>query len=170
MPASRLLLLVALTGTASAANLAAQEAGTLSIEPEERTRVEYVVTDSMQRVVADRVLRGAFVRLDADRILVANGDPPVERSIALDDVRRIEVARGSAALKGLGYGLLIGAGAGFLLGFVPDEESGGPDIDGPTFLATFFGFVGGGIGALAGASVERWEEIPMNTMLPEALE
>lgn len=109
---------------------------------------------------------GTVVSVTRDTLVLRHGASIATRSIATSDITALEVSRGTHTRKGKGalWGLLIGAGAGAVLGYALYEEPKcdqgvlfgciyvlGPDTKGSN--AAIGGFGGGIVGALLGTLI-----------------
>ncbi len=89
-----------------------------------------IETGSRIRVTAPTVgadkLAGVCVEVDATRLRVQAEEQVSPLTISLADVTRLEVSQGrkSNALKGLGFGAVIGVSTGVALGVAVSSESG----------------------------------------------
>ena len=148
---------------------------------------EIVVVDAGSRVrIAAPVFGpksqvGTVVSLTRDTLVLRQGSSVATRSVATSDITRLEVSKGSYTRKGKGalWGLLIGAGAGAVLGYALYEEPKcnppsfgcGPSIVGPDSKgsnAVYSGVAGGIVGAVIGTLVgsssrDRWAPATVGT-------
>jgi len=137
-----------------------------------------IETGSRIRVTAPTVgadkLAGVCVEVDATRLRVQAEEQVSPLTISLADVTRLEVSQGrkSNALKGLGFGALIGGSIGAVLGLLASTgesyenpcEGNAPACaaGGAAAFGVTGALVGLGIGALTKS--ERWEEVPLDRL------
>lgn len=149
--------LLVLLGSAGAAH--AQQAG-------DRVRV---AVDGGARIT------GRLERLGTDTLVMVGHDS-VLRTIPLETVQRLDVARGGSrvrgTLRGAAIGMGVGAAVGAVVGLVAydngcDGNEPGFCLDfGPGFDAYIGGFIGGAFGTLAGGTAgavrdpTRWVSVP----------
>jgi len=148
---------------------------------------EIVVVDAGSRVriaapaLGPKSQVGTVVSLTKDTLVLRQGSSVATRSVATSDITRLEVSKGSYTRKGKGalWGLLIGAGAGAVLGYALYEEPKcnppsfgcGPVIVGPDSKgsnAVYSGVAGGIVGAVIGTLVgsssrDRWAPATVGT-------
>lgn len=94
--------------------------------------------------------------------------------VEIDTIRHIRIVRRSQILKGIGKSLLIGAGSGFLLGFLDGDDSGGwfsmTAGEKALFGAVGFGILSLPVGGIWGAISGNDSSIPLETRSPEELQ
>lgn len=104
-----------------------------------------------------------------DSIILLNTNPYVNHpfEIKADQVKTIRIHRKGGVWRGAAIGAGVGALAGYIIGYAAHQE---PDCDPGSFFCIDFGpeysglsgmsigfLIGGGIGALAGASSKKFE-------------
>jgi hypothetical protein len=121
-----------------------------------------VATNSRVRIQApilgDKRQTGTLVATTNDSVVFQSFDQPVSRSLAVTDITRLEVARGTHAnrWKGalLGFAILGGAGAGYTAATWSKTDEGAQFMDfGRAGDAAIVGGFTGLLGALAGALI-----------------
>lgn len=162
MNAARIASLVAMLVVMATVDLSAQQE--MPVEPGDRVRV------SAPGVVEGQVV-GTIEKLSPDTCVLQVEDQLWPVVLPLASVTRLEVSRGSGSKTGLG--ILIGAGVGFLGGYLIGTQSSlceecGGSSSGKTGLAfgTFLGLLGAAAGGELGAKnrVERWEDVPIERL------
>ncbi len=137
-----------------------------------------IETGSRIRVTAPALgvdkLVGHSVEADATQVRVQVEDQAAPLTISLADVTRFEVSQGrkSNALKGLGFGAVIGVSTGAVLGLLASSgESYDNPCEGNTVACAAVGAAAVGVtGALVGLGIgaltksERWEDVPLDRL------
>ena len=129
--------------------------------------------------ISSSIVKGTLVVVDADgEVLVLQSlDGREEMNVPVASVRRLAAyrgprSRGAGALRGGGYGLLIGGAVGAASGIVSGDDDCDSSV--PCILpmtagekaaagGLVLGVVGGALGLLIGAAVpgDRWERIDL---------
>lgn len=109
-------------------------------------------------------LEGIVVKLEENAFVLNDRDRGRFVKIPVESITTLELwkAQRSKAAKGLGFGLLIGAGAGAVIGILGAQGTDMPYGSAVLIFGGVFGLAGGGIGALVGSMTteKRWVEIP----------
>ena len=122
-------------------------------------------------------MEGRLLGLEAHTVLLGSSRPwcqPMPTGIFIDDIQSITVKKSSQALKGIGYGVLIGGALGSLLGFAMGDDpppSGWFDFsltaEEKAGIGLFCGGLAGGLfGGVAGAQAGRDEQLDLSQMSP----
>lgn len=138
----------------------AQEAGAL--EPGSRIWVE----------AAGLELKGTLLLLKMDSLRLTPESYGQALTVATSQIERLRVAQprssGRGALRGLGWGALIGGGVGAVVSVIGEAGCSGGFCFGYGGAALAGGVVGGALGGLAGALIgsvapgERWEDVDIS--------
>ena len=116
---------------------------------------------------------GTVVSVSRDTLILRQGIAAVDRSIATSDIAAVDVSKGmhSRKAKGALWGMLIGAGAGAVIGYATYKDPPPCDIDfcwnvnfGPAskesnaaFAGVLVGLLGSLVGTIVGAhETEGW--------------
>jgi len=133
------------------------------------------------------LLVGNIVSLSPNMLVLKSNKQDIPLMIPLTSVTRLEVSGGKKwnTLRGAGYGLLVGASLGGIIGFAAGEDCpaprsrsrepygfyGGIDLCFPrggmaVAEGITFGVVGGVFGAFIGSLTltDRWEEVPLDRL------
>lgn len=135
-------------------------------------RVRATTLDPMDPEGRGQTHVGTFLRMDGESCRIETGNPPEVLAIPLPDLRVLEISAGTKRAGGRGavIGLLVGAGAGALVGslFMVGAE---PENDVPrSVYPLFFGAFGGGVGITIGfliglgTQVDLWETVPLDRL------
>lgn len=155
------------------------------VAPTELSAQAAIAPGARIRVTAPEIAKGPITgrvsSTDSAAITLVplDGGMRSERVIPLAAVHRLELYRGRShsPLKGMGTGLLVGSGAGFLLGVASAPGDGGWVCEGGecVLMGTLGGALWGTVlGGLIGAAIgsPRWEEVavsrPTVSVLPQA--
>jgi hypothetical protein len=110
--------------------------------------------------VGEKRLTGIVASLDQDALaLEVEGKGAV--LVPYSDILKVEASHGRSRMRGMGCGLVIGAGVGAIAGLAQGDDSPGIVSFNAPEKAIMFGVLAVPVGAVIGAivGVERWERV-----------